>query len=197
MAAEHGAFYKENGIWHKNINKAEWSSGLVSISKLFVEKTPRSHLEVKETALAWHYRESDAWLGALRAQQLINVLVNICIQQKLQIIQGDKVVEIKSPDYNKGSEVRRQLEKKHYDFIIAMGDDTTDDDMFKAVPVTAVTVKIGTASESARYNLPVQTDTLPFLQRLTDEGVVKAVLKSGLKGQLSSAIDFLKRIINH
>lgn len=81
MAAEHGAFYKENGIWHKNINKAEWSSGLVSILKLFVEKTPRSHLEVKETALAWHYRESDAWLGALRAQQLINVLVNICIQQ--------------------------------------------------------------------------------------------------------------------
>ena len=38
MAAEHGAFYKENGIWHKNINKAEWSSGLVSILKLFVEK---------------------------------------------------------------------------------------------------------------------------------------------------------------
>jgi hypothetical protein len=38
---------------------------------------------------------------------------------------------------------------------------------------------------------------LPFLQRLTDKSVVKAALKSGLKGQLSSAIDFLKRIINH
>lgn len=112
MAAEHGAFYKENGIWHKNINKAEWSSGLVSILKLFVEKTPRSHLEVKETTLAWHYRESDAWLGALRAQQLINVLVNICIQQKLQIIQGDKVVEIKSPDYNKGSECETPVGKE-------------------------------------------------------------------------------------
>ena len=84
-----------------------------------------------------------------------------------------------------------------YDFILAMGDDTTDDDMFKALPVTAVTVKIGTASESARYNLPVQTDTLPFLQRMTDKSVVKAALKSCLKGQLSSAIDFLKRIINH
>ena len=64
-----------------------------------------------------------------------------------------------------------------YDLILAIGDDTTDDDMFKAVPVTAVTVKIGTASESARYNLPVQTDTLPFLQRLTDKSVVKAALK--------------------
>ena len=197
FAAEHGAFYKENGVWHKNVHAQEWSPGLLSILKLFVSKTPRSHLEVKETALAWHYREADAWLGRLRAQQLVNSLISICLKQNLQIMQGNKVIEIKSPEFTKGSEVNRLLLATRYDFILAMGDDTTDDDMFKALPVTAVTVKIGTASESARYNLPVQTDTLPFLQRMTDKSVVKAVLKSGLKGQLSSAIDFLKRIINH
>lgn len=197
FAAEHGAFYKENGVWHKNVHAQEWSPGLLSILKLFVSKTPRSHLEVKETALAWHYRETDAWLGRLRAQQLVNSLISICLKQNLQIMQGNKVIEIKSPEFTKGSEVNRLLLATRYDFILAMGDDTTDDDMFKALPVTAVTVKIGTASESARYNLPVQTDTLPFLQRMTDKSVVKAVLKSGLKGQLSSAIDFLKRIINH
>ena len=197
FAAEHGAFYKENGVWHKNVHAQEWSPGLLSILKLFVSKTPRSHLEVKETALAWHYRETDAWLGRLRAQQLVNSLISICLKQNLQIMQGNKVIEIKSPEFTKGSEVNRLLLATRYDFILAMGDDTTDDDMFKALPVTAVTVKIGTASESARYNLPVQTDTLPFLQRMTDKSVVKAALKSGLKGQLSSAIDFLKRIINH
>lgn len=195
MAAEHGAFYKENGIWHKNINKAEWSSGLVSISKLFVEKTPRSHLEVKETALAWHYRESDAWLGALRAQQLINVLVNICIQQKLQIIQGDKVVEIKSPDYNKGSEVRRQLEKKHYDFIIAMGDDTTDEDMFKALPVNAVTIKVGYVSEAASYNMPSQTEVLPFLQILANKKDMKQPIGENVKTSLKGVFDFFRDLL--
>lgn len=136
-------------------------------------------------------------VGQIRAQQLVNSLISICLKQNLQIMQGNKVIEIKSPEFTKGSEVNRLLLATRYDFILAIGDDTTDDDMFKAVPVTAVTVKIGTASESARYNLPVQTDTLPFLQRLTDEGMVKAALKSGLKGQLSSAIDFFKRIINH
>ena len=195
MAAEHGAFYKENGIWHKNINKAEWSSGLVSILKLFVEKTPRSHLEVKETALAWHYRESDAWLGALRAQQLINVLVNICIQQKLQIIQGDKVVEIKSPDYNKGSEVRRQLEKKHYDFIIAMGDDTTDEDMFKALPVNAVTIKVGYVSEAASYNMPSQTEVLPFLQILANKKDMKQPIGENVKTSLKGVFDFFRDLL--
>lgn len=157
FAAEHGAFYKENGVWHKNVHAQEWSPGLLSILKLFVSKTPRSHLEVKETALAWHYRETDAWLGRLRAQQLVNSLISICLKQNLQIMQGNKVIEIKSPEFTKGSEVNRLLLATRYDFILAMGDDTTDDDMFKALPVTAVTVKIGTASESARYNLPVQT----------------------------------------
>lgn len=156
----------------------------------FVEKTPRSHLEVKETTLAWHYRESDAWLGALRAQQLINVLVNICIQQKLQIIQGDKVVEIKSPDYNKGSEVRRQLEKKHYDFIIAMGDDTTDEDMFKALPVNAVTIKVGYVSEAASYNMPSQTEVLPFLQILANKKDMKQPIGENVKTSLKGVFDF-------
>ena len=62
-------------------------------------------------------------------------------------MQGNKVIEIKSPEFTKGSEVNRLLLATRYDFILAMGDDTTDDDMFKALPVTAVTVKIGTASE--------------------------------------------------
>ena len=130
--------------------------------------------------MAWHYRESDAWLGALRAQQLINVLVNICIQQKLQIIQGDKVVEIKSPDYNKGSEVRRQLEKKHYDFIIAMGDDT---------------IKVGYVSEAASYNMPSQTEVLPFLQILANKKDMKQPIGENVKTSLKGVFDFFRDLL--
>lgn len=194
MAAEHGAFYKENGSWHKNINDAAWSSGLLSILNMFVAKTPRSHLEIKDTALAWHYRESDAWLGSLRAQQLVNALISICMQQKLQIMQGDKVVEIKSPDYDKGSEVRRQLSRGHYDFILAMGDDTTDEDMFRALPANAVTVKIGCASDAACYNMPSQTEVLPFLGILTAKEA-KQPAGEGVKDRLKSALGFFKDLL--
>lgn len=193
FAAEHGAFYKENGAWHKNIHTQEWSPGLLSILKLFVSKTPRSRLEVKETALAWHYREADAWLGTLRAQQLVNVLVSICLKQNLQMLQGNKVIEIKLPEYTKGSEVNRLLLASHYDFILAMGDDTTDEDMFYALPRTAVTVKIGTVSENARYNLTAQTDTLPFLQRLAEKSNIPQT--GGLKRKIVSATEFFKKIM--
>ena len=195
LAAEHGAYYKENGEWINKVHQNEWSSGLLSILKLFVEKTPHSHLEIKDTALAWHYRECDAWLGSLRAQQLTHALISICLKQKLEIIQGNKVIEIKSPDYNKGSEVRRQLEKKHYDFIIAMGDDTTDEDMFKALPVNAVTIKVGYVSEAASYNMPSQTEVLPFLQILANKKDMKQPIGENVKTSLKGVFDFFRDLL--
>ena len=195
LAAEHGAFYKENGMWHKNAYKSEWSAGLLSVLKLFVEKTPHSHLEIKDTALAWHYRKSDAWLGALRAQQLADALVTICVQQRLQIIQGDKVIEIKSPDHNKGSEVNRQLAKGNYDFILAMGDDTTDEDMFRALTGKAVTIKIGSVSEIAAYNMPQQTEVLPFLNILTNRNSQPSTHEAGAGKHLKSVFSFFKGLL--
>ena len=196
MAAEHGAFYKENGVWHKSIERIEWGTGLLSILQMFVDRTPRSRLEVKETALAWHYRESDAWLGTLRAQQLVNALISICTRQKLQIMQGNKVIEIKSPDCNKGSEVNRLLANKRYNFVLAMGDDTTDEDMFQALPPNAITIKIGNVSETANYNLPSQSDVLPFLQSLLNKQ--KYVATEGtIKNHLTSAFDFFKNLLKN
>ena len=161
---------------------------------MFVDRTPHSHLEIKETAIAWHYRESDAWLGSLRAQQLVSALVSICTRQKLQILQGNKVVEIKSPDYNKGSEVRRLLANKHYDFILAMGDDTTDDDMFQAVPQNAFTIKIGAVSETANYNLSVQSDVLHFLRAILGKQKM-ALADESSKNLFISAFSFLKDLL--
>ncbi len=85
-------------------------------------------------------------------------------------MKGNKIVEVKHPNFTKGSEVNRLLKKKSYDFILAMGDDITDEDMFFSLPGSAFTVKIGTFSEYARYNLLNQTETIPFLNRLAGSG---------------------------
>ena len=61
------------------------------------------------------------------------------------------MIEIKSPDCNKGSEVGRLLANRRYDFVIAMGDDTTDEDMFQALPMSAITIKIGSVSDCLLY----------------------------------------------
>lgn len=196
FAAEHGAFYKENGVWHKNRRKKEeWNTGLLSVLNKFMEKTPGARLEIKETALAWHYRECDVWLGSLRARQLVNALVSICMPLNLQIMQGDKVIEIKSPEYNKGSEVNRLLRQKHYDFILAIGDDTTDEDMFRALPGNSITIKVGNVSDAANENLASQVEVLPFLQSIIDRHM--AAMKENAKDRVKSALHFFKRLLGN
>jgi len=174
LAAEHGASYKEDGVWHKNLPLNQpWDNEIIDIIQSFVDKTPRSKLEVKETALVWHYRNVDGWLASIREQQLLVALIAPCTRQNLQIMRGNKVIEVKSPYHNKGSEVRRILKNHSFDFILAMGDDTTDEDTFRELPNEAYTIKIGAISEIARYNLRSQTGTLPFLKRLDEDEAEK------------------------
>lgn len=166
LAAEHGAFYKENGVWQKRIENEEWDKEILDIMEHTVRRTPLSKIEKKDTALVWHYRNVDAWLADLRVTQLINALINPCSRLNLQIMKGNKIVEVKNSEVSKGSEAVRLVTQDDYNFIMAIGDDTTDEEMFMALPEDAITIKVGKNSNVAKYNLPTQGQTLRFLEKL-------------------------------
>lgn len=166
LAAEHGAFYKENGEWQSQVQDIAWSDEIMSLLKHTLRETPNSQLEIKETALVWHYRNVDIWLAELRVSQLMNELNELCPRQNLQIMKGNKILEIKPIEFSKGKEVLRLMDQNNYDFIMAIGDDTTDEEMFAALPDDGVSIKIGTISQTARFNLPYQKQTIPFLNIL-------------------------------
>lgn len=102
-----------------------------------------------------------------------------------------KVVKRKEVS-QKIKEAREQGMASRYDFILAMGDDTTDEDMFRALPVSAITVKVGIVSEKAKYNLSSQEEVLPFLEKLSGEGVSYGTTSKSIKGQLKATVDFFK-----
>jgi trehalose 6-phosphate synthase/phosphatase len=167
FAAEHGAFFKENNRWYRNVQeKITWDEEILGILEHTIDKTPRSYLEIKESTLVWHYRNVDVWLAELREKQLINALMGPASRLNLQIVPGNKIVEIKPPGTNKGSEVKRLLEKGNYDFILAIGDDTTDEEMFRALPPDGISVKVGSFSPTAKYRIPVQSSVIPFFENL-------------------------------
>jgi trehalose 6-phosphate synthase/phosphatase len=168
LAAEHGAFFREEGEWRKNIRPELWDKKISHIFKTITDNTHGSRLERKKTALVWHYREVDPWLADLRVPQLVHALLVPCSKLNLEILQGRMIVEVKQAGFDKGTEIRRLLERQEYDFFLAMGDDTTDEDMFAALPPEAVTVKVGSFSDAARFWLPDQADVLPFLAELAD-----------------------------
>ena len=169
LAAEHGAFFKEHGKWHENIRtKFPVDEEILDILQKTTDKTPGSRIEMKKTSISWHYRNCDRWLAELRKQQLINALMNPCTRLNLQIMRGNKVIELKMVGVDKGIEAVRLMNAYKYDFIMAMGDDITDEDMFHIMPPEAITLKVGSISDHARFSLP-QIDTVKFLSNLISE----------------------------
>jgi trehalose 6-phosphate synthase/phosphatase len=166
LAAEHGAFFKEHGIWHENV-KTEFPEDeeIMDILHKTTDKTPGSRIELKKTSIVWHYRNCDKWLSELRQQQLVNNLMFPCTKLNLQIMRGNKVIEIKTVGVDKGVEAQRLIEADNYDFIMAMGDDITDEDMFRAMPHDAITIKVGSISDHARYSL-AQSEVIKFLNSI-------------------------------
>ncbi|MCD7915396.1 MAG: trehalose-phosphatase [Tannerellaceae bacterium] len=120
LAAEHGAFYKEKGKWHEKIHEIAWDEEILRIMKHIVKRTPRSRLKIKKTALVWHYRSVDVWLAELRVNQLVNALMAPCARANLQIMRGNKIVEVKSSDFSKGAEAMRLISEENFDFIMAV-----------------------------------------------------------------------------
>ena len=166
LAGEHGAFLRENGIWRSNLMEKDWNPEIIHILSKMVEKTPGSFLEMKKTALVWHYRKVDSWTAALREQQLINLLRNKCAREALQMVRGNKILEIKSIGCDKGWVVKRLQQERMHDFILGIGDDTTDEDMFRAMPERAYTLKVGQVSTAARFYIKSQSEVLPLLRKL-------------------------------
>jgi trehalose 6-phosphate synthase/phosphatase len=67
---------------------------------------------------------------------------------------------------DKGSVASRLLSNGEYDFVLAVGDDKTDEDMFRALADKAVTIKIGTGNTIAQYSLSNQVEVINLLHQL-------------------------------
>ena len=100
----------------------------------------------------------------LRINELKDDLTEILKNEpKLHVLDGDKLLEIKSILYDKGTIASRIIEKKNYDFIFAIGDDSTDEDLFKVIPEAGFTIKIGSEPSNARFNLKNRSQIVEVL----------------------------------
>ncbi len=154
MAAEHGVWLRKNGEWSMNGNLASsWKADVRHVLEDLVERTPGSFIEEKDYSIAWHYRSIDRDFGQKRVREFRDVLLYLTANLDLQVLEGNKVVEIKNAGVNKGKATMEWLGEREWDFIMAIGDDHTDEDTFKALPEDAYTVKVGVEKSVARYNV--------------------------------------------
>ena len=155
MVAEHGAWRRTpDGEWKSAADlSTNWKKDVLHILEEFATRTPGSLIEDKHFSLTWHYREVEHSFGKLRAWELINHLRYITAQMDLSILEGNKVVEVKHAEINKGKAASYYLNQYDPDFSIAFGDDWTDEDTFRALPKNGYSVKIGGGASIAKYRL--------------------------------------------
>jgi len=170
MIAEHGACikYKEEE-WKELISiNTEWKEQVRPLMQLFVDRCAGSFVEEKKTTLAWHYRNTDPELGFTRSRELRNSLLQLTANTSLQVIDGNKVLEVRMMGVDKGVAALNMLSSFHPDFVLCIGDDATDEDMFRALRDKGYTIKIGRTNTSAQYTILSQRDVFPFLRRFIE-----------------------------
>ncbi|WP_303312461.1 bifunctional alpha,alpha-trehalose-phosphate synthase (UDP-forming)/trehalose-phosphatase [Hymenobacter sp. BT730] len=169
-------FIAEHGVWLRRAGddwslfqplRNDWKREIRPVLELYVNRTTGSFIEDKDYSLVWHFRRADADLGAVRARELLSHLSFMTSNTDLQVLEGNKVVEIKNAGINKGTAAARWLSPEQPDFILAIGDDRTDEDTFRAMPTNAYTIKVGPGGRSqARFHVLSTIEVRKLLRSL-------------------------------
>jgi trehalose 6-phosphate synthase/phosphatase len=173
LVAEHGACIRYHGEeWEQQVSHPpDWKNEIRPLMELFVSRCVGSFIEEKKNTLAWHYRNTHPDLGFIRSRELRNSLLQLITNTPLQVIDGNKVLEVRLIGIDKGSSAQKLVKHFKPDFTLCVGDDATDEDMFRALREVGHTIKIGAGNTAANYTLPSQLQVLPLLRRF--------VIKSG------------------
>jgi trehalose 6-phosphate synthase/phosphatase len=153
LIAGHGAWIKPRGEqWRLSEPLSDaWKEQLLPIFELFKDRTPGSRIEEKEHSLAWHFRSAEPELAALRVSELKDILFSMIGDLNLEVLDGNKALEVKDVSINKGKAAFLWLSQGPWDFILAAGDDATDEDLFSLLPENAYSVKVGMDVSTARF----------------------------------------------
>ncbi len=169
IVAEHGAWWREAGKdWtiSSGLNQ-EWKHDVQALFKSYSISTPGSFIEDKVFSMVWHYRAAAATYGEAKALALANDLRKIAQAYKLDILEGNKIIEVKCNSVNKGKAAAQFLSRNKYDFIMAIGDDKTDEDLFRAMPDKAISIKVGSDISIATYCQRSHLEVRALLRDLT------------------------------
>jgi trehalose 6-phosphate synthase/phosphatase len=169
LVAEHGAWLRHKGTDWRMLKTmtADWKERVRPILSLYVDRLPGALMEEKEFSFAWHYRRADPEQASLRAKELVDDLAGYTRNIDVQVFEGNKVIEIRNAGVNKGTAAQEWLREQTPDFILGIGDDWTDEDLFRALPPTALSVRVGVENTAARYYLVTPAAVRRLLRELS------------------------------
>jgi trehalose 6-phosphate synthase/phosphatase len=172
--------WAEHGVWQRGRGSARWEatvpldSGWMArvkpILDQFTDRTPGAHVEMKTASMAWHYRACARDFGHRQAHELRLLLGDLLSNQPVEVLEGKKVIEVRTLGVGKDLAARRiHAEAGHGVALVAIGDDRTDADLFRALPPEAITIGVGHTVPGPRFRVDDHRSVRRLLVSLLDE----------------------------
>ncbi|XP_022886115.1 probable alpha,alpha-trehalose-phosphate synthase [UDP-forming] 11 [Olea europaea var. sylvestris] len=197
LSAEHGYFTKwtKNSAWESCCLAVDlsWKNIVLPIMEHYTEATDGSSIELKESALVWHHQEADPDFGTWQAKELLDHLESVLANDPVVVKRGQHIVEVKPQGVSKGVVVENLLTTmrntgKPPDFVLCIGDDRSDEDMFESIASSAASCllpdtaevfacTVGQKPSMAKYYLDDTSEVIKMLQGLSGASALQ-LLKS-------------------
>ena len=161
LLAEHGFWYKPPD-WSGSGSKdwqmlvpagteetiKRWREIVEPILDQYHDATDGSLIRDKGTSMIWDYRDADPDFGQWQAKELMDHLESVLVNEQVDVFPGHNHVEIKAHGVSKATPVEMFLGENweihlrpesegatpgKVDFVMAIGDDRSDEEMFMAV----------------------------------------------------------------
>ncbi|XP_028775429.1 probable alpha,alpha-trehalose-phosphate synthase [UDP-forming] 11 [Neltuma alba] len=145
LSAEHGYFtrWSSDSSWETCglTMDFDWKRIAEPVMALYTEATDGSFIEQKESALVWHHQEADPHFGSSQAKELLDHLESVLANEPVIVKRGQHIVEVNPQGVSKGIAVESLIssmrsEGKSLDFLLCIGDDRSDEDMFESIAST-------------------------------------------------------------
>jgi len=173
LIAENGFFVRRPGQSWELFNpfiSIDWMDKVKHVMDLSTCCTPGSFVQTKAASVVWNYSACDEEYSQFKAKELIHQLSLSVANLPCQVCQGDKIVEVTSPQVRPGLVVRKHiLAAESFVEVVCIGDDPVAETIFSDAPESTYTVRIGRDETFARYCLPDRACVHRFLGLLAEQ----------------------------
>ncbi|XP_057487785.1 probable alpha,alpha-trehalose-phosphate synthase [UDP-forming] 11 isoform X1 [Actinidia eriantha] len=184
LSAEHGYFtrWSKDSLWESCLLAMDfdWMKIALPVMEHYTEATDGSFIEQKESALVWHHQEADPDFGTWQAKGLLDHLESVLANEPVVVKRGQHIVEVKPQGVSKGVVVESLIATmrtrgKATDFVLCVGDDRSDEDMFESIARSVTNPSLPSIAEvfactvgqkpsMAKYYLDDTSDVIKMLQ---------------------------------
>ncbi len=170
LVAEHGVWiHDRSGEWVTiEPMSDEWKEPVRPVLDMFTDRTPGSFVEEKDYSLVWNHRRAHPRLAETRVTELKEALDNVVAEEDLAVTEGNRVVEVRLAGVNKARAAYRWMAQDDVDFLLFVGDDRTDEDVFEMAPEDSWTIKVGVGPTHAAHSVRSVRDVRELLKAMTE-----------------------------